>query len=227
MAVSGPLVGVLIGWMLHRHADHAPAPTALQQRIEHVCAIDQCISSALASLRAYETRLLVGTQLSENGSASTKPSSMSPGKGNAPGLECGRAPLREPLDGKTLLDIKQATDNHIRECTSALTRATAVLEEDTIRGAEELVDALVNTRATLEAQETNGEASSEAMGACVSALHESRAQFLRTARTRLGLDALTEETEGRIEALAEKAFSPSHLSRPYVAAGVRLPEERR
>ncbi len=71
------------------------------------------------------------------------------------------------------------------------------------------------------------EASSEAMGACVSALHESRAQFLRTARTRLGLDALTEETEGRIEALAEKAFSPSHLSRPYVAAGVRLPEERR
>ncbi len=226
MAVSGPLVGILIGWMLHRHTDHAPAPTALQQRIEHVCTIDQRISSALASLHAYEERLRIGAQLSENGSASTKPCSIGSGTDDL-GMGLGRPPLREPLDGKTLLDIKQATDNHIRECTSALTRATAVLEEDTIRGAEELVDALVNTRATLEAQETNGEASSEAMGACVSALHESRAQFLRTARTRLGLDALTEETEGRIEALAEKAFSPSHLSRPYVAAGVRLPEERR
>ncbi len=202
MAVSGPLVGILIGWMLHRHADHAPAPTALQQRIEHVCTIDQRISSALASLHAYEERLRIGAQLSENGSASTKPCSIGSGTDDL-GMGLGRPPLREPLDGKTLLDIKQATDNHIRECTSALTRAT------------------------LEAQETNGEASSEAMGACVSALHESRAQFLRTARTRLGLDALTEETEGRIEALAEKAFSPSHLSRPYVAAGVRLPEERR
>lgn len=227
MAVSGPLVGVLIGWMLHRHADHAPAPTALQQRIEHVCAIDQCISSALASLRAYETRLLVGTQLSENGSASTKPSSMSPGKGNAPGLECGRAPLREPLDGKTLLDVKQEADEHLWDCTSALTQATAVLEEDTIRRAQELVDALLDARETLEAQEASGEASSEAVGACVSPLHEARAQFLRTARTRLGLDALSEETDDRIAALTQQASSPSSLPRPYVAAGVRLPEERR
>ncbi len=124
--------------------------------------IDQRISSAL--LHAYEERLRIGAQLSENGSASTKPCSIGSGTDNL-GMGLGRSPLREPLDGKILLDIKQATDNHIRECTSALTRATAVLEEDTIRGAEELVDALVNTRATLEAQETNGEASSEAMGA--------------------------------------------------------------
>ncbi|MEF8816576.1 MAG: hypothetical protein V5A58_07290 [Salinibacter sp.] len=224
--MSGPLVGVLIGWFLHGHANPSSDPTALQQQMDHICEIDRRISSALASLHAYEERLRIGAQLSENGSASTKPCSIGSGTDDL-GMGLGRSPLREPLDGKTLLDIKQATDNHIRECTSALTRATAVLEEDTIRGAQELVDALVNTRATLEAQETNGEASSEAMGSCVAALHTSRSQFLNTARARLGLDALTEETEGRIEALTEKAFSPSHLSRPYVAAGVRLPEERR
>ncbi len=195
--------------------------------MEHVCAIDQRISSALASLRAYEARLLVETQLSENGSASTKPSSISPGRGKASGLDCGRAPLREPLDGKTLLDVKQEADEHLWECTSALTRATAVLEGDTIRRAQELVDALLDARETLEAQEASGEASSEAVGACVSTLHESHAQFLRTAPTRLGMDALSEETDDRIAALTQQASSPSPLPRPYVAAGVRLPKEHR
>ena len=225
LAMSGPLVGVLIGWFLHDHANPSSDPTALQQRMDHICEIDRRISSALASLHAYEKRLLVGAQLSENGSASTKPCSMGSGT-NDRGLGLGRSPLREPLDGKTLLNIKQATDDQIRECTSALTRATAVLEEDTIRCAQELVDALVNTRETLEAHEANGEASAEAMGSCVAALHTSRAQFLNTARAQLGLDALAEETEGRIETLTQKAFSPSHHPRSYVAAGVRLPDER-
>ncbi|MCS4152353.1 hypothetical protein [Salinibacter ruber] len=102
-----------------------------------------------------------------------------------------------------------------------------MLEEDTIRRAQELVDALLDARETLEAQEASGEASSEAVRGCVSALHEARAQFLRTARTRLGLDALSEETDDRIAALTQQASSPSSLPRPYVAAGVRLPEERR
>ncbi|MCS4049521.1 hypothetical protein [Salinibacter ruber] len=149
------------------------------------------------------------------------------GKGERPRLECGRAPLREPLDGKTLLDVKQEADEHLWDCTSVLTQATAVLEEDTIRRAQELVDALLDARETLEAQEASGEASSEAVRGCVSALHEARAQFLRTARTRLGLDALSEETDDRIAALTQQASSPSSLPRPYVAAGVRLPEERR
>jgi len=181
----------------------------------------------MASLQAYEKRLLVGAQLSENGSASTKPSSASSGMGGDSGLGLGRSPLREPLDGKTLLDIKREADKHIWECTSALTRATAVLEEDTIHLAQELVDALVSTRETLEKQETDGEASAEAVRSCVAALHQSRTRFLNTARTRLGLDTLSEDTERRIETLTEKAFSPSHLPRPYLAAGVRLPEERR
>ena len=100
-----------------------------------------------------------------------------------------------------------------------------LLEGDTICRAQELVDALPDARETLEAQEASGKASSEAVGACVSALYESRSQFLRTARARLGLDALSEETDDRIAALTQQASSPSHRPRPYVAAGVRLPEE--
>ena len=226
--MSGPLVGVLIGWYLHRRFNHSSSdPTALQQQLDHVCKIDQHISSAMASLHAYEKRLLVGTQLSENGSASTKPSSTGAGTDDNLGLGLGRTPLREPLDGKTLLDIKREADEQIWECTSALTRAIAVLEEDTIHHAQELVDALVDTRETLEEQETDSETSPDAVRSCVASLHRSRTRFLNTARTRLGLSALSEETEGRIEALAEQAFSPSHLPRPYLAAGVRLPEERR
>ena len=226
--MAGPLAGVLIGWYLHeRSTSFSSGSTPLQQQLDHICEIDQRISSAMASLQAYEKRLLVGTQLSENGSASTKPSSANSGVGGDSGLGLGRSPLREPLDGKTLLDIKREADERIWECTSALTRATAVLEEDMIRRAQELVDALVTTRETLEKQETDGEASLEAVRSCVATLHQSRTRFLNTARTRLGLDALSEETEGRIENLTEQAFSPSHLPRPYLAAGVRLPEERR
>jgi proline dehydrogenase len=96
-----------------------------------------------------------------------------------------------------------------------------------ISRAQELIDALVTTRETLEKQETDGEASLEAVRSCVATLHQSRTRFLNTARTRLDLDALSEDTEDQIEALTEQAFSPSHLPRPYLAAGVRLPEERR
>ena len=181
----------------------------------------------MASLHAYEKRLLVGTQLSENGSASTKPSSTGAGTDDNLGLGLGRSPLREPLDGKTLLDIKRKADEQIWDCTSALTRATAVLEKDTIHRAQELIDALVDTRETLEEQETDNEPSPDAVCSCVASLHKSRTRFLNTVRTRLELGALSEETEGRIEALAEQAFSPSHLPRPYLAAGVRLPQERR
>jgi hypothetical protein len=181
----------------------------------------------MASLHAYEKRLLVGTQLSENGSASTKPSSTGAGTDDNLGLGLGRSPLREPLDGKTLLDIKRKADEQIWDCTSALTRATAVLEKDTIHRAQDLIDALVDTRETLEEQETDNEPSPDAVRSCVASLHKSRTRFLNTVRTRLELGALSEETEGRIEALAEQAFSPSHLPRPYLAAGVRLPQERR
>jgi len=228
IAVVGPLAGVLIGWCLHRRSTSSSSdPTALQHQIDHICEIDQRISSAIASLQAYEKRLLVGTQLSENGSASTEPSSSNTGVGGDSGLGPGRSPLREPLNGETLLDIKREADEHIWECTSALTRATAVLEEDMIRRAQELVDALVSTRETLEEQETSGEAYSEAMQSCVAALHQSRTRFLNTARTRLGLDTLSEDTEDQIEALTQQSFSPSHLPRPYLAAGVRLPNARR
>ena len=228
IAIAGPLVGVLLGWSLHRRSTSSSSnPTALQQQIDHVCDIDRRISSALASLHAYEKRLLVGTQLPENGSASTKPSSTGSDTAGDPGLGLSRSPLREPLDGKTLLDIKREADEHLWECTSALTRATAVLEEDTIRRAQEVIDALVNTREALEEQETNRDSSSETVRTCVATLHQSRSRFLHAARTRLGLTSLSEETEARIETLTEQAFSPSHVPRPYVAAGVRLPEERR
>jgi len=228
VAIAAPLAGVLIGWSLHkRSVSSSPRPTASQQQLDHVCELDRRISSALASLHAYEKRLLVGTHLSENGSASTRPSTPGSGAAGDGKLGRGHSPLHEPLDGKTLLDIKREVDEHLWECTSALTRATAVLETDTVRRAQELVDALVSTREALEEQERNSGASAEAVRSCVSALHRSRTRFLNTARTRLGLDPLSEDTEGRIEALAEQAFSPSHLPRPYVATGVRLPDERR
>jgi hypothetical protein len=227
IAMVGPLVGVLVGWHLHGRSNRsASTPTALQQQIDYVCEIDQRISSAMATLHDYEKRLLVGAHLSENGSASTKPSSTSSGTNEDSGLGPERSPLREPLDGKTLLNIKREVDEHIRECTSVLTRATAVLEEDTIRHAQELVDALVATRETLEEQEIDGDTSPEAMRPRVAALHESRTRFLNTARGRLGLDSLSEETENQIEDLTEHTFSPTQCPRPYMAAGIRLPQER-
>ncbi len=223
----GPLVGVLVGWHLHRRSNHSASdPTALQQQIDHVCEIDQRISSAMATLHDYEKRLLVGAHLSENGSASTEPSSTGSGTNKDPGLGPERSSLREPLDGKTLLNIKREVDEHIRECTSVLTRATAVLEEDTIRHAQELVDMLVATRETLEEREIDGDTSPEAMRPCVAALHESRTRFLNTARARLGLDSLSEKTENQIEDLTEHTLSPAQCPRPYMAAGIRLPQER-
>lgn len=226
IALLGSLIGILTGWFSHKHANHSPDPTALQQQLNHICEIDRRISSAMASLHAYEKRLLVGTHLSENGSASTKRSLTGSGRSEDLGLNLGPSPLREPLDGKTLLSIKREADEHIWECTSALTRATAVLEENTIHHAQDLIDALVATRKTLEEQESEREGASEAMQPCVAALHKSRTRFLNAARSRLGLDSLSEETEARTKKLTEHVFSPAECPRPYLAAGIRLPQKR-
>lgn len=105
--------------------------------------------------------------------------------------------------------------------------AVTALEADTIHRAQKLIDAVVDTCETLEEQETDSETSLDAVRSCVASLQKSRTRFLNTVHTRLGLGVLSEETEGRIEAPAEQAFSPSHLPRPYLAAGGRLPQERR
>lgn len=225
IAISGLLIGTLAGWYARKRSNTSPpAATAHPHQIDHVCEIDQRVSTTLASLHAYEKRLLLGNHLSQQDGASTKPTRTgSTMNGTGPSV---RSAPRDPLDGKTLLDIKRETDQHIRECTSALTRATAVLQEDMLRRAQEVVDALVALRETLEAQEADEETDVDTMSSRVAALHRARTRFLNTVRPRLGLSALSEKTEEQIEELTEQAFSPAQCPRPFMAAGVRLPQER-
>ncbi len=224
-AVPGLLVGVLVGWYARTRSSSSTAPSHPQQ-LRHVREIDRHVSSAMSSLRAYEKRLLVGTHLPENGASATTPAT-SQNRGRPGGSASAyRSPFREPLNGTTLLDIKRRADEHLWECTSALTRASAALSEDALRDAQDLIDTLVDVRTALEAQEADGDAASEDVRACVAALRQSRARFLATARAHLGLAPLTEEARARMDALAEQAFSPSRCPRPYMETGVRLPQER-
>ncbi len=180
----------------------------------------------MASLQTYETRLRVGKRLSENGPAATKPASTSaePSGDRPEGIPS--SPLREPLDGKTLLDVKRDVDGHIRECTSALTRSTAVLKEPTIQRAQELMDALVATRESLEAAESENGAAPDAVRSHMVRLHRSRTRFLNTVRTCLGLSTLSTEIEEQLEELNEQAFASTQCPRPFLTTGIRLPQER-
>lgn len=231
IAVSGPLAGVLIGWLISRRSENTSLHTAATQRqLGQVCELDRCVSAALASLQAYEKRLLVGQHLENNGRSSTKEPAPDPGSGKTARPASAaprRGPLGEPLDGKTLLSIKREADEHIWKCTSALARATACLDEEAVLRAHELVEALVTTRETLEAQEGNGDASPEEMSSRVAALHRARTRFLNTARQTLHVEALSDATTERVERLSEQAFSPSRVPRPYVATGVRVSKKRR
>lgn len=228
----GPVVGALVGWFLStQFRDTSRRATTAQQQIDQIYEIDRCVASALASLRAYEKRVLAGKHLGETGDASTKPPSPSSPNASLNGTPPSgqppkHAPLREPLDGHTLLDIKRETDQTLRACTHALTRATAVLDDETMGRAEALVDALLALRETLEEQETCDEASPDAMQAQVSTLHRSRTQLLRAARAHLGVTPLSADVEERVETLAEQTFAPSRLPRPYVTTGVRLAGKR-
>lgn len=231
LAVSGPLAGVLIGWFLSTQSERTSVrTTAAQRQIDHICEIDRLVASAMASLQSYEKRILVGQHLEQNGQSATKeaPSNLEPATNDTSttGPFPHRRSLREPLDGKTLLDIKRNADEHIWECTNALTRATAFLNDKTVLRAQELVEALVETRKTLEAQEAGRDPSADEMTSHVASLHQSRTRFLDTARESLHVDPLNKAVAERVERLTEEAFSPSQVPRPYVATGVRLPEER-
>lgn len=223
-------MGVLIGWFISRQSDDTSSRSAPSQRqIDQICEIDQCVSSAVASLHAYEKRILVGKHLGENGQVATKDSASGPGPeptARSPSAVPPSGGMREPLDGKTLLSIKREADEHIWECTNALTRATAFLDEETVLRAQEMVEALVETRETLEAQEAEDTPTSEEMTAHVAALHRTRTRFLDTARHSLRMEALSDEATERVQRLSEQAFSSSQLPRPYMMTGVRIPEER-
>lgn len=231
LAVSGPLAGVLIGWLIHRQSERTSLQAATAQRhIDHICEIDRLVSSAMASLQTYEKRILVGRHLDQNGQASTREaaSDAGPARSTPPpsAVAPGRRPPQEPLDGQTLLDVKRDVDHHIRECANALTRATAFLDDETVLRAQELVEALVATRETLETQEADRDAPSRQMPGHVASLHQSRIRFLETARERLHMEPLGEEVAERVGRLTEQTFSPSEVPRPYMATGVRLSEER-
>lgn len=230
LAVSGPLAGVLIGWFISKQSDDSsPPPAAPQRQIDQICEIDRCVSAALASLQAYEKRILVGRHLEQNGHASTKTASPEAGSETTTASSSTaprRGPLGEPLDGKTLLSIKREVDEQIRECTNGLTRATAFLEEETVLRAYDMVDALVAAREALEAQEVEGDASPDEMTTHVSAIHRARTRLLDTARQNLHVEPLSDEAAERVERLGEQAFSPSPVPRPYMATGVRVSEER-
>ncbi len=231
LAVSGPLAGVLIGWFLSTQSERPSLrTTAAQRQIDHICEIDRLVASAMGSLQTYEKRILVGQHLEQNGQTSTKEaasnSEPATNETSTTGPFPHRRSLREPLDGKTLLDIKRDADEDIWECANALTRATAFLDNNSVLRAQELVEALVATRETLEAQESGSVDPSEEMSEHVASLHRSRIRFLDTARKNLHGSSLSTDIAERVERLTEKAFSPSQVPRPYVATGVRLPEER-
>jgi len=231
LAVLGPLAGGLIGWLLRMQFDRTSLRSATAQRqLDHICELDRRVTSAMASLHAYEKRLLVGRHLEQNGHASTKAGASTSGHGTSTAspsaLAPGRRPLHEPLDGQTLLDIKRDADQRIRECTNALTRATAVLDDEAVLCAQELVEALLATRKTLETQEVERDAPAEEMPDHVASLHQLRIRFLDTTRERLHVDPLSENVAEGVERLTEQAFSPSEVPRPYMATGVRLSEER-
>lgn len=225
VAVSGSLMGVLVGWYISRQSRSTSPPSpAPQQQINQIREIDRLVSSAMASLRTYEKRILSGKHLGPNGSASTKAVASGARGGGQPSLSSNRMPLRQPLDGKTLLAVKREANENIQECTHALARASAVLEEETVLHAQDLVDSLVATRETLEKQEAADEVATDALDLHVSAVYRSRTRFLSAARKRLGVDPLSEETKEGIETLTQQAFSPSQLPRPFVAEGIRPTE---
>ena len=230
LAVSGPLAGVLIGWFISRQSDgSSPSPTATQRQLDHICEIDRRVSSALTSLQAYEKRILVGRHLEQNGrTATTLSASAGNSKTATPSSTTAprRGPLGEPLDGKTLLTIKREVDEQIRACTDALIRATAVLEEEAVLRAQEMIDALVAARETLEAQEGEGDACPDEMSTHVTAIHRARTRLLHTARQGLHLESLSPDATERVERLGHQSFSPSHVPRPYMTTGVRVSEER-
>lgn len=230
IAVSGPIVGVLVGWYISTQLTHsALTSTATQQQVDQIREIDRLASSAMGSLRTYEKRVLSAHHLGGNGSSSTESVSPEP-QGNGytdlsdPGSTAERMPLGKPLDGKTLLTIKREANQSIQECTRELVRATAVLDEDTMSRARDLVTALVDVRKILERQETDDDVSSDAMRTHVSTVHHSRTRFLSAARERLGIEPLSERTREEIENLSLRAFAPSTLARPYAEGGIRPTE---
>lgn len=225
--MTGPLIGGALGWYLRRRFNRSPSsPAGLQHQIDHVCKIDRHVSSVMAMLHEYEQRLLLETHLSENGSAATRSSLTDSDAENDLAQGLRRPGHRDLLDGKTLLEIKREVDQQIRTCTSVLTRSTAVLDEDVICRAQDLVDTLIAVREALEEQEADDETSPDAIRPHVAALHESRTCFLGTARTHLGIPSLSKDTTEQIEDLAEHTFSPAQCPRPYTTAGIRLPQER-
>lgn len=229
LAVSGPLAGVLLGWFISRQSDGIASSPTRQRQLDHICEIDRRVSAALSSLQAYEKRILVGRHLEQNGHATTtRPAPEAQSETDMPSAATRprRGPLGEPLDGKTLLSIKREVDEQIRACTDALTRATAVLGEEAVLRAYDMVDALVAAREALEAQEAEGNASPEEMSAHVTAIHRARTRLLDTARQSLDVESLSPEATNRVERLGEQAFSPSHVPRPYMTTGVRVSEER-
>lgn len=225
IAVTGPLLGVLVGWYMSTQANHTPSPsTATPQQISQIREFDRLASSALASLRTYEKRILTGKHLETNGSSATK-AVASETLGDERTSPCPpsseRMRLRQPLDGKTLLAVKREANENIQDCTNALTRATAVLEEETVVHARNLVDRLVAILESLETQEAADEVSADQVQTHMLAAHQSRTRLLNAARKRLGIDPLSEETQEGIENLTQQVLSPSTLPRPFVTDGIR------
>jgi hypothetical protein len=218
----GVIVGVVGGWHLARaSAFFSDRTSASPQQVEQILQIDRCVTSVMASLRAYEKRILAGEKLARNGSeATTQPASAQDRRSAATSSRPRGRFLPEPLDGKRLITIKREADQTIWECSNALARSTAVLEEDIVRRAHDLVDALVSARRALEEHEAQGERAEE-LSASVRAISQSRARFLEAARESTGRTPVSTETQNRIETLTEQGLAPSQLPRPYVDASVQ------